>query len=127
MVKQTKYIIHTSRNNELKKLTSAEFHITIAVKYTLAWETLSLFRRKMFLDFLRRSPQSTTISQYVFIMVARADIAIPNTFQLKLSFSSKAVLTATATIVKKYLKPLYRCTVSFSSNNRRIHYKTRIN
>lgn len=95
--------------------------ITIAAKYTLLCETSSLSLRNMFFDFLCRSPQSTKISQYVLNIVAITELTRANTCHVNCFFSSKAVLMTTATIVKKYLKPLYPCAMCFSSNNRRTH------
>lgn len=94
------------------------------MKYTLLCETRSLSLKNKFLDFFCISPQSTNISQYVLNIIAAMELTKANTFQVVPFLSSNAVLMATATIVKKYLRPLIACADSFSSHSRRTHYRT---
>lgn len=58
--------------------------VTMAVKYTLLWCSMSLSRKNLFFDFLLNSPQSTTISQYVLKRVVISELSITNTSQVKL-------------------------------------------
>lgn len=97
------------------------------MKYTFLFGTRSLSRSHRFLDFLFRSPQSWTKSQYVQKIAARTEATPANILRMKLWFlllpEPLAVLKQTAIIVNKYLTPLYPCSRLLSSIIRRMHWR----
>lgn len=98
---------------------------TMAPKYILLCGRRSLSLNQLFLEFLCRSPQSITRSQYVPKTAASAEVIHAIILQWDPLVREKAVLAEIAIIVEKYFNPLSACMPCFSSYKRRRHWRRR--